>query len=430
MIQKSLSVKDGGLCFAGVSARELAEKFSTPLYVMDENRLRENMRVYTDAAKNVFPAGSLIAYASKALCFKGLYPILAEEGMGADLVSGGEIYTALKAGFPMEKTCFHGNCKTDSEIALALESGVGFIMADGFSELERVGALAAERGMTANVILRLTPGIDPHTFEAVNTGSLDCQFGIAIETGDALEFTKAALATKNIAVKGFHCHIGSQIFTTEPFLLALEVMTGFMKQAKDECGFDAEYLALGGGIGVPYVESEPAPDTADILSRVGKALYAACETKGLSVPKLMLEPGRSIVADAGITIYTAGQVKEIKGGSSFVITDGGMSDNPRYALYRSPYTVYNADRMDEPFDRTYTVTGRCCESGDVLQKDVKMPETKAGDLIAVCCTGAYNYAMAGNYNRLGKPPIILIKDGVTRVAVRRQSYDDMMADEL
>lgn len=431
MIQLALSVSDAGrMLFAGADIGEMVEKYGTPLYLLDEGRIRENMRTQLNAMRSAFGEGSMPTYASKALCFKGLYRIAAQEGIGADVVSGGELYTALAAGFPAEKLFFHGDYKSEDEIALALERGVGFFMADNAYEIETIGRMAGDRGVTANIILRLTPGIDPHTYAAVNTGQIDCQFGTPIETGQAEELVGMALNTANIALRGYHCHLGSQIFTIEPYLLAIGKMTDFIARIKDMYGYEPDYLDLGGGFGVRYVESDSHVDIPAMIAQIGEALTAACAEKGLKKPIVLMEPGRSIVADAGATVYRAGAIKEVRGYRTYVVVDGGMSDNPRYALYKSAYTVYNATRINEKADKIYTVSGRCCESGALLQENVALPETHSGDLIVFGVTGAYNYSMASNYNRLPKLPIVMVNDGQDKLAVRRETYEDMMRNEL
>ena len=431
MIQKSISVtKDGTLAFAGISVEELARKYGTPFYVMDENRLRENMAMYRAAMGEAFGEGALAAYAGKALCCKRLYRILAEEGLGADVVSGGELYTAQQAGFPMSRVFFHGNNKADWELDMALELDVFCFMADNEYELERLNRMAAARGRTVNVILRLTPGVDPHTYAAVNTGKMDCQFGRPIETGQAMEMLRFALSLPQIRVLGAHCHLGSQIFSAEPYLLAVDKMTGFLARAKAGLGYEAEYLSLGGGFGVRYTEDDPEVDIPGCIAAMGRALEERCAERGLRKMKILLEPGRSVVADAGMTVYRAGAVKEIRDHRAYVMVDGGMTDNPRYALYGSRYTVFNASRMNEPADFTCTIAGRCCESGALVQENVTIPQVRSGDLIAVAVTGAYNYSMASNYNRLPRLPLVMVRDGKDDLAVRRETLDDLVKCDL
>ncbi len=422
--------ENGHLFFAGVDTVSLAEKYGTPAIFIDENRVRERMREYKNALEANFGSGSMPLFASKALSFKALYRIAAEEGIGTDLVSPGELYTAVCAGFPMERAFFHGNNKTDADIRYAIASGLGYFVVDNFEELDTVNACAEEAGIRQKILLRITPGIDPHTHQKISTGGVDSKFGSAIETGLAEKITKAALSKENIELCGFHCHIGSQIFEIDPFVLAADIMTAFMADMKEKFGFTASILNLGGGIGVRYTENDPEISITNNVNEICAHVKASCAKYGLSVPTVFMEPGRSIVADAGMTLYTVGSVKEIEGFKNYVSIDGGMTDNPRYALYESAYTVLLANRVNEAPEAAYTIGGRCCESGDIIQENVKLPKPKKGDLIAVLVTGAYNYSMASNYNRITRPPIVLLKDGADTLAVRRERFEDLVAYDI
>lgn len=433
MLQTNLSVdkETGHLLFAGQDTVALSEKHGTPLYLMDEARLRENCRVYVRAMKQYFRAGSLPLLASKALCFKGIYRIAAQEGMGTDIVSPGELYTARAAGFDLSRAYFHGNNKTDADIAFALDCKIGCFIADNREELEEIQRAAAARGVTQNVILRVTPGIDPHTHAAITTGKVDSKFGTAIETGQALELIRFILTLDHINLTGIHCHVGSQCFDSQPFLDAADIMISFMAQVRRETGKTLDVLNLGGGYGVRYKESDPHIDITDNIRMVAEHIRARCEKEDFPEPAVLMEPGRSIVADAGITLYTVGSVKTITGYKSYVSIDGGMPDNPRYALYQSDYTVLNASRADAPADLVATVAGRCCESGDLIQEDVALARPVRGDKLAVLVTGAYNYAMASNYNRLPRPAVVMLApDGTDYVAVRRESYEDLIRNDM
>ena len=418
------------LTFAGQNVSALAAQYGTPLYLMDEDRIRENCRLYTSVMREAFGEGSFPIYASKAACFKRIYTILQEEGMAADLVSIGEIHTAYAAGFPMERTYFHGNNKTDEEIAYAMECGVGCLIADGESDLDAIDAAAARRGKVQEILLRLTPGIDPHTYEAIATGKVDSKFGTPIETGQAMDLVRYALQKKNLQLLGYHCHVGSQVFDEDGTVYhdAADIMLGFAKDVRDACGFTATVLNLGGGYGVRYVESDPPVDIAANLRKLAAHIREVCETLGYPMPSVRLEPGRSIVADAGMTLYRVGSVKHILGYKNYVSIDGGMTDNPRYALYGAKYTVLHATRTDADF--RCDVVGRCCESGDIIQPNVALPKPQRGDVIAVCTTGAYNYSMASNYNRVPRPPIVMLHGGTSDVAVRRETLDDLVALDL
>ncbi len=431
MLQSNLSIgPNGHLLFAGQDTVALAERYGTPLYLLDEERVRANCRLYTRPFARCFAPGSLPYYSSKALCFKALYPILLEEGMGADVVSGGELLTALAAGFPAEKLCFQGNNKTPEEIRLGVEKRVGLFTVDNLLELERLDAEAARAGIRQRVLLRLTPGIDPHTFAAVNTGRIDCQFGVPVETGQAREFILRALRMPHLEVAGYHCHIGSQIFDFQPFADAAQIVLDVAAAVRDEAGYTPSVLNLGGGFGVRYKEDDPVVDIPACIERLSGILARLCEERGLPLPAVSMEPGRSIVADAGVTLYTAGPVKVIEGYRSYVVVDGGMSDNPRYALYQAPYTVLNASRAGDPCDGEISIAGRCCETGALIQENVPMARPKTGEIVAVLVTGAYNYSMASNYNRVCRPPIVLLSGGKSRVAVRRETWADMTACDL
>ena len=418
----------GHLTFAGQDTAALAAKYGTPLYLMDEARIRHNCRVYRDAMREHFGANALPLYASKANSFTQIYRIMQDEGMGIDVVSRGEIHTAAKAGFDLSRAFFHGNAKSDADIAFAMEHGVGFFVVDNEDELLAVDAEAEKRGVVQRILLRVTPGIDPHTYEAVNTGMVDSKFGRAIATGQAEKITEHALALPHIELLGFHCHVGSQVFAEDVFERAVDVMLRFIAEMRDKLGFTASLLDLGGGYGVRYTDSDPTLDIAAKLGEVARVFHAVCKELSLPEPAVALEPGRSIVADAGLTLYTVQSVKRIPGYKNYAAVDGGMTDNPRFALYKSRYTVLPADHMDAPRTLRCDLAGCCCESGDILQPDVALPETlRRGDLVAVCTTGAYNYAMASNYNRVPRPPIVMLNGGESYVAVRREGTDELTA---
>ena len=432
ILHKNFDVNEKGhLTIGGADAVELAAEFGTPAYVLDENTIRENCRIYKKAATECFGADALPLYASKALCFSGIYKLVAEEGLGVDCVSGGELYTAKKAGFPAEKIYFHGNNKTDKDISDALDMGVGTFVVDNTDELDALSAIATARGVTQRILLRITPGIDPHTHRAVVTGNVDSKFGSAIETGQAMEIVKRAIATKGVALAGLHCHVGSQIFDTDPFSDAASIMIRFIADIARECdGFEIEELNLGGGLGVKYTEYDREIDYAKTIGEMASIIKGYCKEHGIRLPRIILEPGRSLVAAAGATLYTVGSVKEIKGFRNYISVDGGMPDNPRYALYQSQYTALIANRATAPRDYRATLAGRCCESGDLLGENMEIQSAKRGDILAVLVTGAYNYSMASNYNRLPRPPVIMVKDGAARVAVKRETYDDITANDV
>ena len=431
MLHSNLSVNAlGHLTIAGVDTVDLANEYKTALMVIDEERIRTNMRTYIDAMHKYFGEGSAPLLASKALCFKEIYRIAASEGMFTDIVSPGELYTAVSAGFPMQNAYFHGNNKTDEDIAYALDCGVGCFIVDNHQELERLEQAAGARGHRQRVLLRVTPGIDPHTLQAINTGRIDCQFGVPIETGQAAQFVADALSRPHLQVEGFHSHIGSQIFEAAPFCDAVDILLDFAQAMRQAHGFVARTLNLGGGFGVRYRESDPTVDIPGNIRALADHLRRGCETKGYPMPRVLLEPGRSIVANAGLTLYRVGGVKTIAGYRSYVTVNGGMTDNPRYALYQAPYTVLPASRMGETRDFLCTVAGRCCESGDLIQEKVSLPRPARDDLLAVLTTGAYNFTMASNYNRLCRPALVMVRGGKARLAVRRQTFADLVACDL
>ena len=420
----------GHLTIGGADAVELAKEFGTPAYILDENVIRENCRTYLRAARQNFGPDALPLYASKALCFTGIYKIAAEEGLGVDCVSSGEIFTAARAGFPTEKIYFHGNNKTDDDIRFALDNGVGTFVVDNIEELEALSAEAQKRGITQRILLRITPGIDPHTHRAIMTGNVDSKFGSAIVTGQAMDIVKRAIAANNIDLAGLHCHIGSQIFDVEPFSDAADIMVRFIADIKKECGYTVRELNLGGGLGVKYTEYDNEIDYADAIAKIAKVVTDFCKKNDVDMPKVIIEPGRSLVAAAGATLYTVGSVKNIPDFRTYISVDGGMPDNPRYALYQSQYTALIANKANEARALRATIAGRCCESGDLLGENIDIQNAKRGDILAVLVTGAYNHSMASNYNRLPRPPIVMVKDGVAQLAVKRESFEDLCRNDI
>ncbi len=420
--------ENGHLFFAGYNTSELAKKYSTPLYLMDENKIREKCRTYISAAKKAFKNGFRVMYASKAASFKRIYEIMNVEDMFIDVVSCGEIYTAKRAGFPLEKAYFHSNNKTDADIAFAIENKVGFFVIDNVEELYEIDAQAKKHGIVQNVLVRITPGIDPHTFEAVSTGKVDSKFGFPIITGQAEEIIRLTLQCENVSLFGFHCHVGSQVFDSDVFIQTADVMLDFVYEMQNKYDFTVKQLDLGGGIGVRYLEEECEADIEKIVLQIGEFAHKKAETLGIEMPLIGLEPGRSIVADAGMTLYTVGNVKKIPEFINYVSVDGGMTDNIRYALYGASYTLLPAENLNEPFDMTCTVVGRCCESGDIIQPDIKLPASiSKGDILACLTTGAYHYSMASNYNRIPRPPIVMLSKDKDYLAVKRETFDDLIS---
>ncbi len=420
----------GHFTVAGVDTVALAQKYGTPLYIMDEELMRQNCRRYVRAMKECFGGASKPLFAGKALDCKAAFRIAFEEGMGADVVSAGELYTALAAGLPAEALFFHGSAKTSEEIRYGIDAGVGFFVVDNAEELRRISACAAETGRRQKLLLRVTPGIDPHTFEAVNTGRVDSKFGAAVETGQAFALAELALALPAVELQGFHCHIGSQIFEAAPFLDAAEIMLSFMDEVRARLGFTATVLDLGGGMAVRYAESDPSVDYEAVLAAVAAKLRDGCAARSYPLPTVYTEPGRSIVGAAGVTLYTVQSIKHIEGYKSYLAVDGGMTDNPRYALYGARHPALVANRAVAPTEARYTLAGRACESGDLLGEDVAMQRAKVGDTVAVLVTGAYNHSMASNYNRVPRPPLVLLRGGEERLAVRRESWEELCERDI
>ncbi len=428
----NLSIReDGQLLFAGQDTAALAAKYGTPLYLMDEDRIRERCQTYMTAANQAFDGRARILYASKAASFKRMYEIVKEEGMYIDVVSPGEIATAQRAEFPMEQTYFHSSHKSDDDIRYAVDQGVGYFVVDNTEELLALSQIAAERKIRQRILIRLTPGIDPHTYEAVATGKVDSKFGFAIETGQAEEVTRLALAQPHLELVGFHSHVGSQVFDSDVFLQMTDVLVKYIAMIRDKYGYLPQQLDVGGGYGVRYLPSDPELDIAANLVQVGAYMKEKFAEYGIPLPEILFEPGRSIVADAGMTLYTVSSVKRIPGYKNYVSVDGGMTDNPRFALYQAPYTVLAASRLNEPKTMNCSVVGRCCESGDIIQEDVPMPSSvMRGDLVACLTTGAYNYSMASNYNRVPRPPVVMLHSGLSYIAVRRETLGDIVALDL
>ncbi len=426
ILHRSFDVSDGHLTLDGLDAVELSREFGTPAIYISENAVRNMCRMYKAEFLKYFGEGASPIYAGKALCFKRLYEIMAEEDMKADCVSAGELATAAAAGFNMENAFFHGNNKSDSDLEYAVKLGVGHIVVDSIDELLALDEICESLSVKQKILLRITPGIDPHTHKKIMTGNVDSKFGSAIVTGDAERIVKLALELDYVELCGYHCHVGSQIFDIAPFRDAADIMLRFLRDMGETCGYYAEVLNLGGGFGVRYTEDDPEIDYSENIRLLADEINAMCTSLNITRPHIHMEPGRSVVAAAGATLYTCGSVKELEGFRNYVSVDGGMTDNPRYTLYQSQYTVLNASKMDEPCDFECTLAGRCCESGDLLAEDVKIARPERGDVIAVLVTGAYNYSMASNYNRVPRPPIVMISDGKPYVAVRRESFEDLM----
>ena len=419
----------GHFTVAGIDTVGLAKEYGTPLYVFDEDKMRSMCQKYTEGAARYFKNAKIL-FASKALSFKEIYRIADNEGLCVDSVSSGEIYTALAAGFPPEKIHFHGNNKTVADLEYAVKSGVGVIIADNLAELDDLDEICAAESKTVSVVLRVTPGIDPHTHVKISTGKVDSKFGSAIETGQALEAVRYALSKKHIRLIGIHCHVGSQSFDPQPFLDAADIMMRFLAEIREKTGVTLSVLNLGGGFGVRYVPDQQNLDIDYMLREIAARVRNNCEIYGLDEPEMNFEPGRSIVAAAGVTLYTVGNIKTIPGYKSYVSIDGGMADNPRYALYQAPYYSLIANKADRDMDFVADIAGRCCESGDLIQEHTLLQTPEKGDILAVCVTGAYNYSMASNYNRLPRPALVIVGKNGTRLGIRRESLEDLIRNDL
>ena len=424
---------NGHLEIGGADAVNLAKEFGTPLYVFDEAYIRKMMSIYRDTLQNKYDGNGLVLYASKAFSCQAIYRIADEERIGIDVVSGGELYTALQAGFPAERIYMHGNNKLYYEICEALDAKIGCIVADAYSEIDMIDAEAKKRGMVQKILLRINPGVEAHTHAFVQTATTDSKFGFSISDGTAEAVTKYALTKKNVRLAGYHCHIGSQIFEKQSFVLAVEKCMSFVAEMRDKLSFEADTMNLGGGFGIWYTDEDrkiPAENYAEYLEALIEAVKTTCEEKSLKKPYILIEPGRSIVGEAGVTLYTVGAIKDIPGVKKYLAIDGGMFDNPRYALYQSKYTPILANRANEEATEVVSIAGKCCESGDLIAVNVNLPKAETGDVLAILSTGAYNYSMAMNYNRNMIPPCVLVKDGQAEYIVRPQSYADLNRNDV
>ncbi|GHG03699.1 diaminopimelate decarboxylase [Deinococcus piscis] len=415
----------GELAIGGVTAAALAERFGTPLFVYDEALIREQCRRFHRALQAT-GLDYQVSYASKAFLCRALARLMAEEGMGLDVVSGGELYTALSAGFNPAHIHLHGNNKLDTELRQALDAGVGCYVVDSLDEIARLNTLAGEAGTQARCLLRVTPGVEAHTHSFIQTGAEDSKFGLNLGNGQAAQGLRAMLDAPHLDVLGIHFHIGSQIFSTEGTLAALARVLEWLAQQRADYGFTAQVLNVGGGFGIRYTDADQPQPLEDALAEIAAALRAGTAEHDLPLPQLWLEPGRSVVGEAGWTLYRVGTVKAIAGVRNYVSVDGGMSDHIRTALYGAEYEVALANRMDEAAADSYTVVGKLCESGDVVARDKPLPHPQPGDLLAVSCTGAYHYAMSSRYNAMLRPAVVFVQDGQAREVVRRETLEDLV----
>lgn len=430
-VSENLNVNERGhLTIGGIDTVSLAEQYGTPLYVMDEALIRDAVRRFKNSIDKYYGGQGMVCYASKAFCCLEMCRIMKSEGIGLDVVSIGELYTAVKAGCDCEKMCFHGNNKTDEELSYALDCGVGHIIVDNISELIRLEKIAKAKNVTAKIMFRIKPGIDAHTHDFVKTGQIDSKFGFALETGEAFEAVKQAISCENVVLRGLHCHIGSQIFDIDPFEEAAKVMLSFIAKIKNELGYEIKELNLGGGFGIKYLnDHDPAPFET-YMERVSEVVKNCCKEYGIAQPFILIEPGRSIAAPAGITLYKVGARKEIPNIRTYVSVDGGMCDSPRYILYKSEYEAIVANKANEERNEKVTIAGKCCESGDLIGEEMSLQHAESGDIIAVCATGAYNYSMSSNYNRIPKPAVVFVNEGESRIVVKRETLDDIIRNDI
>ena len=420
--------EQGKLKIAGHDLNEIADKYGTPMYIFDEEEIRANCQAYREAFEKWYPNSETI-YASKAFLSLAMVKIIEDEGLGLDVVSGGELYTALKADFPTEKIYFHGNNKTPEELELALDEDIGYFVVDNNYELDLLNQLAGEANKDAKILIRVTPGIEAHTHSYIQTGQVDSKFGLGVQNGLALEAIKKANKMDNLIVEGIHCHIGSQIFKLESFSKAVDIMLEFVADVKSEAGVVLNELNLGGGIGIPYTEDESKPNIDEYAKIVSEAIKEKCEEIDIPLPKIINEPGRSIVGTAGSTLYEVGSVKEIPEVRKYVAVDGGMTDNIRPALYEAEYEAALINKADQKPEEEVTIVGKCCESGDVLIRDIKLPKVETGDLLLTSCTGAYGYSMSNNYNGIPRPGVLLLNEGEAEMIIEPESYDDLIAND-
>lgn len=419
----------GRLEIGGCDTKDLAEQFGTPLYIVDEALVRQRAREYVEA----FKASGFrfqVAYASKAFSTVAMCAIAEQEGLSLDVVSDGELHTAMQAGFPAERIHFHGNNKTPFEIEMALDAGIGCFVADNFSELQLLNAIAASKGRKANILLRITPGVEAHTHDYISTGQQDSKFGFDLAGGAAFKAVEESLKLDNLVLLGVHSHIGSQIFEVEGFRMAAAKVAEFAVDVRNKLGQVFRVINLGGGFGIRYTSEDSPLPVKEYIGAITDAIRVNFTDADYPLPEIWVEPGRSIVGDAGTTLYTVGTNKDIPGVRKYIAVDGGMTDNPRPALYESKYEAVLANRATEPAVETVSVAGKCCESGDMLIWDLQLPKAETGDLLAVFCTGAYNYAMASNYNRIRRPAVVLVKDGQADIAVQRESLEDISRNDL
>lgn len=421
--------ENGHLTIGGVDTVELATQYGTPVLIYDIELFKQRAKGFKETFEKKGMKAQ-VAYASKAFSSIAIYQLAERQGLSLDVVSGGELYTAVAAGFPRERIHFHGNNKSREEILYAFEEEIGCIVIDNFLEIELIKEIATERQQKMNVLIRVTPGIEAHTHDFISTGQEDSKFGFDLKNGQTDEAFNALYTHEYIRFLGMHCHIGSQIFETDAFRFAAEVLMERMVAWRTTYQFICPVLNLGGGFGIRYTEEDKPLEPAVYVEEMATVVQSMAEECDYPIPEIWIEPGRSLVGDAGTTIYSSGSTKIVPGVRTYVAVDGGMSDNIRPALYDAHYSSALANRMNEPHDQPWTVAGKCCESGDKLIENASLPKIETGDLLAVFCTGAYTYSMASNYNRLPRPAVVFVENGQHQLVVRRETYADIIKLDL
>lgn len=413
----------------GCDSVDIVNEYGTPLYVMDEQLIRENCREYIERFCKLYE-NTRVAYAGKAFLDLAMCRIIDEEGLYLDVVSGGELYTALKAGFPAERIIFHGNNKTSEELVMALFHNIGRIVVDNFNELFRLDKLAHEMSKYVDIYLRISPGIEAHTHDYIKTGQVDSKFGFPVVNGQAIEAFGIAASLNNLCIKGIHCHIGSQIFDTQPYIDAVDILFDIAKTLKNELNIDIEEIDIGGGFGIYYSEDDNPVSKHLLAKSITDEVEKKLEQYNLKRPILLIEPGRSIVGNAGTTLYKVGAIKNIPDVRKYIAVDGGMADNIRPALYSARYEAAIANKMLDTIGEVVTIAGKCCESGDILIKDIEIPKVEENDLLAILCTGAYGQSMSSNYNRIPKPAVVLVNDGCSYIISKRETYEEIIKNDV
>ncbi|MFL0246421.1 diaminopimelate decarboxylase [Candidatus Clostridium stratigraminis] len=425
----NVKIENNELVIGGVSTVKLAKEYGTPLYVIDEAFVRTKCKRYLSAFK-ALEAGNRVAYAGKAFLTLAMCKLIKEEGLCLDVVSGGELYTAIKSGFPIEKVYFHGNNKTLEEIEFGIKNGVGKFVVDNYFEIEKINEIAKSDNKIQKILLRITPGIEAHTHDYIKTGQIDSKFGFSILNNDTLDAVKRAIELPNIELIGLHSHIGSQIFDIEPYEDEVVIMLKLISDIKEKLHYEIQELDLGGGFGIHYREGDKPKSIEDFCSSIINKAEITAKTLNINLPSLTIEPGRSIIGKAGTTLYTIGSIKEIEDIRKYVAVDGGMTDNIRPALYKAEYECLLANRAEDSTKERVTISGKCCESGDILLSDVSLPKVESGDILAVLSTGAYGYSMSSNYNKIPKAAVVFVNEKETRLVCRRQTYEDLISNEI